>query len=105
MSSVPNSVTQVDRYREIANMTTSTFYIPDEPIVRKSERAQPSFLETIVGRHGGLRAILSQVEAVATTNATVLITGETGTANEAIPRAIHHLTPRPRRTLINFTSA
>src|SRR5258708_16997384 len=105
MSSVPNSVTQVDRYREIANMTTSTFYIPDEPIVRKSERAQPSFLETIVGRHGGLRAILSQVEAVAPTNATVLITGETGTGKEVIARAIHELSPRRSRNLVKGNCA
>ena len=46
----------------------------DEPILRKLERARPSFVETIVGRRGGLRSILSQVEAVAPTNATVLIT-------------------------------
>jgi formate hydrogenlyase transcriptional activator len=86
-------------------MTTSTFYIPDDPIVRKPERAQPSFLETIVGRHGGLRSILSQVEAVAATNATVLITGETGTGKEVIARAIHELSPRRSRNLVKVNCA
>ncbi len=105
MSSASNYLTQVDGYRGNATMTTSTFYIPDEPIVRKSERAQPSFLETIVGRHGGLRAILSQVEAVAPTNATVLITGETGTGKEVIARAIHELSPRRSRNMIKVNCA
>jgi formate hydrogenlyase transcriptional activator len=86
-------------------MTTSTFYIPDEPIVRKPERSQPSFLDTIVGRHGGLRSILSQVEAVASTNATVLITGETGTGKEVIARAIHELSPRRSRNLVKVNCA
>ena len=62
MSAAPTFVTQVDRYRENTTMTT-TLHSPDEPSVRKPERARLSFLETIVGRRGSLRAILSQVEA------------------------------------------
>jgi transcriptional regulator with GAF, ATPase, and Fis domain len=73
---------------------STTLYRPNEPIVREPERARPSFLETIVGRRGGLRPVLAEVEAVAPTNATVLITGETGTGKEVIARAIHELSPR-----------
>jgi len=80
-------------------MSTS-IYTPDEPIVRRSEGAESSFLETIVGRRGGLRSILSEVEAVAPTSATVLITGETGTGKEVIARAIHELSPRRSRNLV-----
>ena len=86
-------------YRGNATMSTS-IYTLDEPIVRRSERTQSSFLETIVGRRGGLRSILSEVEAVAPTNATVLITGETGTGKEVIARAIHELSPRRSRNLV-----
>jgi formate hydrogenlyase transcriptional activator len=64
-----------------------------------------SFLDTIVGRRGGLRAILSQVEAVAPTNATVLITGETGTGKEVIARAIHELSPRRGQNLVKVNCA
>src|SRR5260370_21299765 len=92
MSAVSHFDIRIDGYREVATMTT-TLYRPYEPIVRKSERAQSSFLETIVGRRGGLRSILSQVEAVAPTNATVLISGETGTGNEVIAQPIHELSP------------
>jgi formate hydrogenlyase transcriptional activator len=105
MSSASNVVTQVGGYRGNATMTTGTFYIPDEPIVRKPERSQPSFVDTIVGRRGGLRSILSQVEAVASTNATVLITGETGTGKEVIARAIHELSPRRSRNLVKVNCA
>jgi formate hydrogenlyase transcriptional activator len=80
-------------------MSTS-IYTPDEPIVRRSERAESSFLETIVGRRGGLRSILSEVEAVAPTNASVLISGETGTGKEVIARVIHEFSPRRSRNLV-----
>src|SRR5712664_1495000 len=99
MSAVSDFVTHIDGYREIATMST-TLYRPYEPIGRKAERAQSSFLETIVGRRGGLRSILSQVEAVARTNATVLISGETGTGKEVIARAIHEFSPRRSRNLV-----
>src|SRR5712692_5551446 len=91
-------------YRGNATMSTS-IYTPDEPIVRTRERSEPSFLETIVGRRGGLRSILSDVEAVAPTNATILITGETGTGKEVIARAIHELSPRRSRKLVKVNCA
>jgi formate hydrogenlyase transcriptional activator len=94
---------KLNEYR--GNATMSTSYTLDEPIVRASERAQSSFLETIVGRRGGLRSILSEVEAVAPTNATVLITGETGTGKEVIARAIHELSPRRNRNLVKVNCA
>ncbi len=95
---------QAKEYRGNAIMNTA-IYTPQEPIVRKSERAQPSFLENIVGRRGGLRSILAEVEAVAPTNATVLITGETGTGKEVIARAIHELSPRRSRSLVRVNCA
>jgi formate hydrogenlyase transcriptional activator len=73
--------------------------------MRKFERVESSFLETIVGRRGGLRSILAQVEAVAPTNATVLISGETGTGKEVIARAIHELSPRRNRNLVKVNCA
>ncbi len=98
------SEAKLNEYRGNATMSTS-IYTPDEPVVRRSERAQSSFLETIVGRRGGLRSILSEVEAVAPTNATVLISGETGTGKEVIARAIHELSPRRSRNLVKVNCA
>jgi formate hydrogenlyase transcriptional activator len=98
------SGTQLDEYRGNAIMST-TIYSPDESVVRRRERSEPSFLDSIVGRRGGLRAILAQVEAVAPTNATILITGETGTGKEVIARAIHELSPRRSRNLVKVNCA
>jgi formate hydrogenlyase transcriptional activator len=95
---------KLNEYRGNATMSTS-IYTLDETIVRRSERAQSSFLETSVGRRGGLRSILAEVEAVAPTNATVLITGETGTGKEVIARAIHELSPRRSRSLVKVNCA
>jgi len=97
-------LTQVDRCCWIPTMSTD-LYRPTEPIVREPERARPSFLETIVGRRGGLRPVFAEVEAVAPTNATVLITGETGTGKEVIARAIHELSPRRSRNLVKVNCA
>src|SRR5580700_9221676 len=98
------SSTQVDEYRGNSMMST-TVYSPDESVLRKRERSEPSFLDSIVGRRGGLRSILAQVEAVAPTNATILITGETGTGKEVIARAIHELSPRRSRNLVKVNCA
>src|SRR5271168_4001383 len=104
MASMSGSFTQVSRYQECEAMPT-TLNNPVKPLLHKLDRPQPSFLDTIVGRRGGLRAILSQVEAVAPTNATVLITGETGTGKEVIARAIHELSPRRSRNLVKVNCA
>ena len=84
---------------------STTLYRPDEPILSKPEGARPSFFETIIGRRGGLRSVLAEVKAVAPTNATVLITGETGTGKEIMARAIHELSPRRSRTLVKVNCA
>src|SRR5260370_275085 len=98
------SGSQADEYRGTAILST-TAYSPDESVLRKRERSEPSFVDSIVGRRGGLRSILAQVEAAAPTNATILITGETGTGKEVIARAIHELSPRRNRNLVKVNCA
>jgi formate hydrogenlyase transcriptional activator len=102
MISMLNSVAEASGYRE--RMTT-TLDGSEQTISRKREQSTASYLDTIVGRRGGLRRILSEVEAVATTNATVSITGETGTGKELIARAIHELSPRRNRNLVKLNCA
>jgi formate hydrogenlyase transcriptional activator len=103
MTAMSGSFALVDRYGDNATMS-STLDGP-APILRKRELAQASFVDSIVGRRGGLRAILSQVEAVAPTNTTVLINGETGTGKEVVARAIHELSPRRTRNLVKLNCA
>ena len=98
MSAAAPSFTQFNRYPAV-------FPIGDNSVAHEPELARASFLDTLVGRHGGLRAVLSQVELVAPTNATVLISGETGTGKELIARAIHELSPRHNRNLVKVNCA
>jgi len=50
--------------------------------------------EEIVGHSPVLQHVLAQVDKVAPTNATVLITGETGTGKELLARAVHQHSKR-----------
>jgi PAS domain S-box-containing protein len=50
--------------------------------------------EEIVGHSPALQQVLAQVDKVAPTNATVLITGETGTGKELLARAVHEHSKR-----------
>src|SRR5690242_11760403 len=104
MSTASNSVMQADSYSE-SSPISAALYHGDERTARKPERRESSFLDTIVGRRGSLRAILSHAKAVACTNTTVLITGETGTGKEVIAQAIHELSPRRNRNLVKINCA
>jgi formate hydrogenlyase transcriptional activator len=59
----------------------------------------------IVGRSAALKRILSQVELVAPTDATVLILGETGTGKELIARAVHQMSPRRECPFVTLNCA
>src|SRR5258706_772773 len=95
MSTAADSVMELTWHPESSPIHAP--YRADERTARMSQRTESSFLDTIVGRRGTLRSILSQVDAVAGTNTTVLITGDTGTGKEVIARAIHEVIPRRNR--------
>jgi formate hydrogenlyase transcriptional activator len=99
-----DSVMELTRYSESSSMNAA-LYRAGQRTARKPERRESSFLDTIVGRRGSLRSILNQLEAVAGTNTTVLITGETGTGKEVIARAIHELSPRRNSNLVKVNCA
>ena len=89
-------------FQEIAvlknKLAQEKLYLEDEI------RTEMNFDE-IVGEGSSLRAVLKQVETVAPTDSTVLITGETGTGKELIARAIHQLSPRRERTFVKVNCA
>jgi transcriptional regulator with GAF, ATPase, and Fis domain len=87
MSSAFDSVMQIDENAGNMPMNALTYRIDELP-ARNEDREELHFVETIVGRRGSLRGILSLVDAVAPTNTTVLIAGETGTGKEVIARGV-----------------
>jgi PAS domain S-box-containing protein len=61
--------------------------------------------EEIISRSDALKKVLRKVEQVASTEATVLILGETGTGKELFVRAIHNLSLRKDRPLVKVNCA
>ena len=61
--------------------------------------------EELIGSSTSLKKVLKNIERVAPTNSTVLITGETGTGKELIARAIHNLSSRKDRVLVKVNCA
>ncbi|WP_447987496.1 sigma 54-interacting transcriptional regulator [Nitrospira sp. Nam74] len=62
-------------------------------------------LGTMVGESPPFQQVLSLVKAVAPTNTTVLLLGETGTGKELLARAIHDLSPRHAKPFIRVNCA
>lgn len=55
---------------------------------------------SLIGESAALRAVIQQIDLVAETGATVLISGETGTGKELVASAIHERSARSDRSLI-----
>ena len=79
--------------------------LPNDHEESQEQKAEEPLLDAIVGLHGGLRAVFGQVKAVAPTEVSVLLTGETGTGKEVVARAIHELSPRRNHRLVKLNCA
>jgi DNA-binding NtrC family response regulator len=76
----------------------------ETPDAADALRSASSFSE-IVGHSAALRRVLQVVETVAPTDATVLLSGETGTGKEVIARAIHTLSRRGAHPFVKLNCA
>jgi PAS domain S-box-containing protein len=76
-----------------------------ENIALRDEVDKASMFEEIVGDSPGLQSLLARVSKVAPSDATALITGETGTGKELIARAIHKRSRRCSRAFVTVNCA
>ena len=76
-----------------------------ENIALREEIDKASMFEEIVGVSPALKAVLAHVAAVAPTDSTVFVTGETGTGKELIARAIHKRSRRSSQAFVSVSCA
>src|SRR5262249_41519339 len=74
-------------------------------IVLREEIDRTPMFDEIVGASSPMRSALFELAKVAPTDATVLITGETGTGKELFARAIHKRSRRSRRPFVAVNCA
>jgi formate hydrogenlyase transcriptional activator len=76
----------------------------ERPVRREVIHAEHRF-GGIIGQSEALQSVLTQLELVAPTDATVLLQGETGTGKELLARALHHLSTRRTHPLVTLNCA
>jgi formate hydrogenlyase transcriptional activator len=89
-------------YRKISELSNK---LEQEKLYLEDEIRNELNFEEIVGNSTVLRRVLRQVEAVAPTDSTVLIYGETGSGKELIARAVHKLSRRSSHPFVKLNCA
>jgi formate hydrogenlyase transcriptional activator len=88
-----------ERIEELnAQLAQEKLYLQDE--IRSEQ-----LFEDIIGRSASLRRVLREIETVAPTDSTVLISGETGSGKELVARAIHQLSARRDEAFVKLNCA
>jgi Response regulator containing CheY-like receiver, AAA-type ATPase, and DNA-binding domains len=77
----------------------------EENVLLRNEIDERLLMGSVIGVSRAIRSVLSNVDKVAPTDATVLITGETGTGKELIAREIHRRSSRAAGPVIAVHSA
>jgi formate hydrogenlyase transcriptional activator len=88
-----NADERIEAERQIQLLTQETEYL------REAVREMPGH-DDLLGRSECMQVVFDAIKRVATTDSTVLITGETGTGKELVARSIHRASRRADRPLV-----
>ena len=89
----------------IADPQQSEQRLKNQNIALREEIDKVSMYDEIIGTSSALQKVLSLVSKVAPTDATVIVTGETGTGKELVARAIHRRCRRSSGVFISVNCA
>ena len=93
---VLNQLNEINRYKQ--QLEEEKIYLIEEI------ETNQNFTE-IIGDSPEMKKVFRLVSKVASSNSTVLLTGETGTGKELIARAIHNSSPRKNKLMIKVNCA
>jgi len=96
MKALEEALVELEKYKD---------QLHDENIYLREEIQLNYDFEEIISQNKKFRKVLRDVEQVASTDATVLILGETGTGKELIARAIHNISKRQEKPLVKLNCA
>ena len=99
---IAGAIRNANAYREVAQLKDR---LAGEKRYLESEIRSEMRWDEIVGSSPALKRVLDYASIVATTDSTVLITGETGTGKERVARAIHGMSRRKDRSFIKLNCA
>jgi DNA-binding NtrC family response regulator len=91
--------------KAVARRATERARLVRENVLLREEAKRFAFAGEILGESKAIRDLKEKIARVAPTNATVLITGETGTGKELVARAIHKGSPRKNENFLAVNCA
>ena len=94
-----------DRKRIEEELRRAKEKLTEEKLYLEQEIDSQFGFEEIVGESRGLKAVMESVGKVASSDATVLLMGETGTGKELVARAIHRVSRRAGNAFIKMNCA
>ena len=83
-----------DDLTHLIRNATKQISLTDENEILKKKLISLENVEDLIGNSEAMKDVLRQIESVAQTNSSVIITGESGTGKELVARAIHSNSPR-----------
>jgi DNA-binding NtrC family response regulator len=96
---------QPDVIRATARRACEHTRLRRENVLLKDAVVRLEGASEVYGESTGIQAVREKIARVAPTNATVLITGETGTGKELVARAIHRNSPRSAKPFVAVNCA
>src|SRR6202140_579035 len=98
-------VTWISELPEVKNRASFENDDATSTVALDSDELRGRGLPRIIGKSAALRSVLDMVRVVAPTDATVLITGETGTGKELIAQPIHNCSDRSNGPFVKVNCA